>query len=95
MRNTFADFRAATRRGELWGNLRSIPVFRFLQFWGTYRGFAHDDTIPERLRRRFYYPEEDGYPDEPAEDTETEKAPTIDYSAVETDYPIENDTEIA
>ena len=95
VRNTFADYRAAVRRDKLWGNVRSIPAFRFLQFWGTYRGFAYNDTVPERLRRRFYYPDENGYPDQPEDNTDTEKAPTIDYSAVEMDYPIEDDTDPA
>lgn len=93
IRNTVADYRAALRGGKFWHNLGSIPSFRFLQFWGTYRGFKYDDTVPERLRRRFYYPDENGYPDDSEQETNTEKAPAIDYSGVEMEYPIEDDTD--
>jgi len=89
VRNTLADYGAARGRGKLWGNVRSIPVFRFLQFWGTYRGFKHGDRISERLRKRFYYPDEKGYPEEPDDSEEPSEAPDIDYSSVAAEYPIE------
>jgi len=93
LRNTVSDYRAAVADGALWGNLGSIPTFRFLQFLGTYRGFKHDETISERLRQRFYYPDEQGYPDEGDTETDEQKAPEVDYSAMETDYPRDVDSE--
>lgn len=91
LRNTASDYRAAIGQGELLGNVRSIPTFRFLQFWGTYRGFKHDDVISERLRKRFYYPDENGYPNESKQTNEENKAPQIDYSPVEMEYPVERE----
>jgi GT2 family glycosyltransferase len=34
----------------------SIIAFRFMQFWGTYRGFSLKGPITNRLKQRFYYP---------------------------------------
>ncbi len=89
LRNTLSDYQTAIGSAKLWGNIRSIPLFRFLQFWGTYRGFKYDDTVSERLRKRFYYPDENGYPTESDQLDEEEKASEIDYSSVETEYPVE------
>ncbi len=33
-----------------------IPMFRLMQFWGTYRGFAQHGPITSELKRKFYYP---------------------------------------
>lgn len=92
--NALSDYRAASRAGELWGNLRSILTFRYLQFWGTYRGFKYDDRISDQLRRRFYYPDENGYPGNTDQTADGEKAPVIDYSAVDLDYPMEDTEEV-
>ncbi len=98
--NTVTDYRAAFDEGELLDHLVEIPRFRLMQFWGTYRGFAQDAPVSERLWQRFYYPDTEGYPDEP--DSETRAADGdpdpedpaieypggqdhIDYSAVDTD----------
>jgi glycosyltransferase involved in cell wall biosynthesis len=90
LQNTLSDYRTAVREGKLRGNIRSIPAFRFLQFWGTYRGFKYDNRISDQLRKRFYYPDEDGYPKDSKETDEENRAPEIDYSAVEVEYPIED-----
>jgi glycosyltransferase involved in cell wall biosynthesis len=84
--NTAFDYRKALRQGELVGNLIGIPVFRFLQFFGTYRGFQMDREIPASLWRRFYYPDANGLPeaDEYPETGSTgEDDRLIDYSDVE------------
>jgi len=92
LRNTLSDYRAAAKQEKLWGNVRSIPSFRFLQFWGTYRGFKHDETVSERLRKRFYYPDENGYPDgENADEEDT--AREIDYSSFEIEYPLKDEVD--
>ncbi|TAH21983.1 MAG: glycosyltransferase family 2 protein [Cytophagales bacterium] len=54
--NTFSDYIHAVREGKFWENLLDIPMFRFMQFWGTYQGYRHQGTITEILKRRFYYP---------------------------------------
>lgn len=92
VRNTLSDYRAAVRERSMWGNIRSIPSFRFLQFWGTYRGFKHDETISERLRKRFYYPDENGYPDKEEGNTD-ETAREIDYSSFDMEYPLEEEVD--
>jgi rhamnosyltransferase len=94
LRNTLSDYRAAIDEGKLQGNIRSIPAFRLLQFWGTYRGFRHDDRVSEQLRKRFYYPDENGYPTEAKQTPSKQRAPEIDYSAVDVEYPVEDPSEI-
>lgn len=37
---------------ELWG----ILLFRFMQFWGTYRGYQQRGFVSQELASRFYYP---------------------------------------
>lgn len=92
--NTISDYRAAVSEGEFLSNLLAIPRFRLMQFWGTYRGFAQDAPVSERLWQRFYYPDTEGYPeageDEPeaTDDLEIDYAgrhDVIEYSTVESD----------
>lgn len=35
---------------------KNICSFRFMQFWGTYRGFSQKGPVSTSLRQRFYYP---------------------------------------
>jgi glycosyltransferase involved in cell wall biosynthesis len=83
--NTAADYVAAVGEGELWGSIREIPRFRLMQFWGTYRGFSLETPVSERLWRRFYYPDSDGYPDADPDHHEgtVETGPEIDYSGLD------------
>ncbi|MEZ5003158.1 MAG: glycosyltransferase [Chitinophagales bacterium] len=53
--NIVSDFAHAFQEKKLIKNLFTIPEFRVMQFWGTYKGHnlkANDGT----LRKRFYYP---------------------------------------
>lgn len=54
--NAFSDcchaWRDRVMLRELWG----ILAFRFMQFWGTYRGYRQKASIPRELASRFYYP---------------------------------------
>lgn len=77
--NTFSDYGSALKQGRLWGNIKSIPVFRFMQFWGTYRGFNMDDPVTEDLRNRFFYPDQEGYPERGSGSDESDDL-EIDYS---------------
>ena len=54
--NTINDYIHALRVSKLLRNLVSIPVFRLMQFWGTYRGYVQRDPVSSALRQRFYYP---------------------------------------
>lgn len=74
--NTLTDYRTALAEGVLLDNLLEIPLFRMMQFWGTYRGFSQDAPVSERLWQRFYYPDKEGYPD-----VDTDSGPAIDYEA--------------
>lgn len=82
VRNTVSDYRAAILMGKLRESMWSIPGFRFLQFFGTYRGFKRDNVVSERLRKRFYYPDESGYPEGATESNEDNKSSEIDYSDI-------------
>lgn len=61
--NVLSDWRAALDEGTLLENALEIPKFRLLQFWGTYRGFAKEGPISDRLWQRFYYPDRESYPE--------------------------------
>ena len=81
--NTVTDYTAAAREGKLLSNLYEIPMFRLMQFFGTYRGFARDESITERLYQRFYYPDREGYPDQQrSADREEDDDRTINYGDV-------------
>ncbi len=54
--NTSHDYVHALREKKLMRNILQIPLFRLMQFWGTYRGYVQRDPVTASLRRRFYYP---------------------------------------
>jgi glycosyltransferase involved in cell wall biosynthesis len=54
--NTISDYYHALHDGVLSANLVSVAVFRFMQFWGTYRGFARRGVLTSQLKQTFYYP---------------------------------------
>jgi glycosyltransferase involved in cell wall biosynthesis len=54
--NVFSDYYHALRDGVLHRHVWPIPLFRLMQFWGTYRGYAHRGPITGPLRQTFYYP---------------------------------------
>jgi glycosyltransferase involved in cell wall biosynthesis len=51
------DLYQAARQRRWYGNFSSIMWFRFLQFWGTYRGFHQAGPLTWELRKTFYYPQ--------------------------------------
>jgi len=75
--NVWNDWGAARREGSLTRNMVDVVVFRALQFWGTYRGYAQHGPIGKQLRTRFYYPPETAVP-EPEERPRADATP-IDY----------------
>ncbi|NEP23553.1 glycosyltransferase family A protein [Moorena sp. SIO3I6] len=54
--NVVSDYYHAFHDGVFKPNLLSIPIFRLMQFWGTYQGFAQRGLVSNRLRQTFYYP---------------------------------------
>lgn len=57
--NIASDFRAAARQRRLRQEWTSIVLFRFNQFYGTWRGHAAPGAVDGALRERFYYPVSD------------------------------------
>jgi len=58
IQNVSSDSWHAMQQGVFGRSFRSILVFRLMQYWGTYRGFAQRGPIPRELQQRFYYPNE-------------------------------------
>ncbi len=54
--NTLNDYYHAWHDRQFWQNLIEIPVFRLMQFWGTYQGFRQHGPISSQLKHTFYYP---------------------------------------
>ncbi|WAL58972.1 glycosyltransferase family 2 protein [Thermocoleostomius sinensis] len=54
--NTFNDYYHAFHDRVLFKNFLSIPVFRFMQFLGTCRGFMQRVPVTSQLKQTFYYP---------------------------------------
>lgn len=54
--NTGVDYYHAWCERAFGPNLWWIPLFRLMQFWGTFRGFAQSGPITSHLKQRFYYP---------------------------------------
>jgi glycosyltransferase involved in cell wall biosynthesis len=55
--NVATDARQAGRQGALVRELAGILWFRWMQFWGTYRGFGHRGPLTTELKRALYYPQ--------------------------------------
>ena len=54
--NTISDYYYAVLEGKFLKNISDIPMFRYNQFLGTYKGYKQDQIITKSLRNRFYYP---------------------------------------
>lgn len=54
--NVLRDYWQAAYDRQLLRNWLSIPRFRLMQFYGTYRGFRQHGEVTRDLKRRFYYP---------------------------------------
>lgn len=56
--NIAKDLIEAKRQGQLLASAQEVVLFRFLQFLGTWRGFAEPVPAQSELKRRMYYPPE-------------------------------------
>ena len=54
--NVITDYYHSWQDRMFFKNLACIPVYRLMQFWGTFRGYAQNQFISQQLRNRFYYP---------------------------------------
>ena len=54
--NLVGDYIHALTEGKFLRNIFDIPLFRFLQFWGTYQAHRYSMPISKEMRRRLYYP---------------------------------------
>ena len=54
--NIISDYFYAMKEGVFMKNISVIPVFRTLQFLGTWKGYRISGNIDSSLRSRFYYP---------------------------------------
>jgi len=54
--NIASDLYHATRQRHLTTHLGEIFWFRWMQFWGTYRGYRQSGPLTWQLRQTFYYP---------------------------------------
>lgn len=70
--NIISDYQESSKNRKVKDYVLEIPKFRFLQFWGTYRGFAKEGPISDRLWQRFYYPDKETYPSSNESNSETE-----------------------
>lgn len=56
LRTAGSDMLSAKQEQVLGENLLDIIAFRFIQYWGTYRGYRYSGKIDAHLHRKFYYP---------------------------------------
>ncbi len=54
--STLGDLLQARREAVLGAVWSSIIWFRFLQYWGTYRGYRYSGRVDAELHQAFYYP---------------------------------------
>lgn len=56
LRRTFSDWRAAAQQDIFLRKAYSTLCFRFLQYWGVYRGYREAGYLTEEMKQVFYYP---------------------------------------
>lgn len=79
--NAVSDSYHALHDRMLWKNLRSIFLFRMMQFWGTYRGYTQQGPVTKRLKETFYYA--DGWTRPQTGQDPTDSRGRIDYSELD------------
>jgi rhamnosyltransferase len=55
LRASLSDLRAARGQARLWKELGGILSFRWLQYWGTFRGYHERNVLTPQLKEVFYY----------------------------------------
>ncbi|MFA6238836.1 MAG: glycosyltransferase [Bacteriovorax sp.] len=54
--NTINDYIHAKKDSVILDNILSIPMFRFLQFWATYKAHQYNIPISTDMQKQLYYP---------------------------------------
>lgn len=80
--NIAADMVEALRHGVFGRHWLSIILFRYNQFYGTWRGHKSHHTLDQVLRARFYYPAE------PTQIYSNDVTPNNDSDGYNIDYPL-------
>jgi glycosyltransferase involved in cell wall biosynthesis len=78
--NVYSDCIKAYREKILSDTILDIFQFRFMQFWGAYKGFSQRDPLSKKLKNTFYYP--NNSPKHPPEYT---RLNPIDYNRTESE----------
>ena len=78
--NIISDYYHASHKGMLLKNLISIPIFRLMQFSGTYRGFSQRSQITSGLKHTFYYPNVRKVSGNVITESENNQKHSIDYT---------------
>jgi glycosyltransferase involved in cell wall biosynthesis len=84
--NWISDFKQALKDGVFLKEFLSIILFRWNQFYGTYRGYKQSYLMDNHVRERFYYPK--GYITKIDKSKEANRK--IDYSKMEIPKPENN-----
>ena len=85
--NILGDLRQARRERALQQHWRQILLFRAMQFFGTYRGFAQHGRLTSQLKRRLYYPS--ASPQSRHQPERCAEGSTIDYALLTQDPPVD------
>ena len=83
--NILNDLFQAARLKQLAAHFGEIFRFRWMQFWGTYKGYRQSGPLTWQLRQTFYYPRGTNLP---AQDT-NRTIPPIQYAAMDKIHPNE------
>jgi glycosyltransferase involved in cell wall biosynthesis len=86
--NTINDYYHAWRDRAFWKNLMDIPIFRLMQFWGSYQGFAQKGAITAQMKYTFYYPR--GFKRSEQKLSPEKRERMVDYDYSKQDHSLEN-----
>ena len=76
--NVSNDYYHAWNLKVFWNQIINIPLFRLMQFSGTYIGFSQKSEVTSSLKQTFYYPNGRKHTANPLQNHDTKQ--TIDYS---------------
>jgi len=85
--NVTSDFEASRQLKVTHSVWKDILSFRFLQLWGTYRGYRKTGPLTRQLKQAFYYPNQEALPLDPVVRT----LEPIPYSEIQKQMDSKND----
>ena len=84
--NVISDCYHAWHDRMLWHHWGSIFIFRLMQFWGTYQGFAQHGPVTSQLKQTFYYP--NGLAHQSSGVIKAEPGRRIEYANIPVENPV-------